>query len=531
LPTEPDQYVLALDLGTGGPKVALVSTSGEVVAHEAERNELFILPGGGAEQSPDDWWNAFAQASRRLLQRGLVPADRVVAISCTTQWSGTVAVDRDGKPLMNAVIWLDSRGAKYMKRLARGIDGAAEDRDEKLATWIRLTGGAPSRSGKDPIGHILLIRNEYPEVYRQTFKFLEPMDYFNLRLTGKFAASYHSITLHWATDNRDLSKVRYVDELLALSELERDKLPDLEPTGAILGPITPAVANELGLREDVQVVMGTGDTASAAVGSGAVRDFESHLYIGTSSWLTCHVPFKRTDTDLGIASLPSGIPGRYAVGVEQETAGACLTTLGEKILFGDDELSTGTAPPDLLERLNRVAEGVPPGSDKLIFTPWIHGERTPLDDPYVRGGFLNQSLNTTRAHLVRAVFEGVAYNTRWMHETVEAFVERRLDGINFVGGGANSDLWSQIHADVLNRTIRQTKDPIHAGVRGAALLASVALGLISVDQITDCVEITNTYEPNPENRAIYDELYREFQTIYENNKQMYARLNARSGTR
>jgi xylulokinase len=262
------------------------------------------------------------------------------------------------------------------------------------------------------------------------------------------------------------------------------------------------------------------------VGSGAVRDFDSHLYIGTSSWLTCHVPFKRTDPLRGIASLPSGIPERYAVGVEQGTAGACLTTLGERILFGDDELSTGPAPPDLLERLNRVAERVPPGSEKVIFTPWIHGERTPIDDPYVRGGFLNQSLSTTRAHLVRAVFEGVAYNTRWMHETVEGFVKRRLDRIKFVGGGGKSDLWSQIHADVLDRTILQTKDPIHAGVRGAALLAAVALGLVSVDQIPDCVEITNTYEPNPENRAIYDELYREFRTIYKNNKQMYRRLNA-----
>ena len=528
MPTEPSKYVLALDLGTGGPKVALVSTRGEVVGHEAEKNELFILPGGGAEQSPDDWWGAFTRAAKRLLQRGLVPADQIVAISCTTQWSGTVALDRDGNPLMNAVIWLDARGARYIERVTRGIVNIAGYGGRKLATWIRLTGGAPSKSGKDPIGHILLIKNEFPEVYRQTFKFLEPMDYLNFRLTGKFAASYHSITLHWVTDNRDLSNVHYDDVLLAMSELEREKLPDLEPTGAILGTITPAVAKELGLREDVQVVMGTGDTGSAAVGSGAVRDFESHLYIGTSSWLTCHVPFKKTDPLRGIASLPSGIPERYAVGVEQETAGACLTTLGEKILFGDDELSTGPAPPDLLERLNRVAERVPPGSDKVIFTPWIHGERTPIDDPYVRGGFLNQSLNTTRAHLVRAVFEGVAYNTRWMHEAVEGFVKRRLDGIKFVGGGGNSNLWSQIHADVLDRTIHQTKDPIQAGVRGAALLAAVALGLVSVDQIPNCVEITNTYEPNPANRAIYDELYQEFRTIYKNNKQMYRRLNARA---
>ena len=523
------EYILAIDLGTGGPKVALISADGEIAGHEFESTTLHLTPDGGAEQDPDDWWRALTTAARRLLARGLVPPERIVALSCTTQWMGTVPVDRDGNHLMNALIWMDTRGARHARRITSGFPSVSGYGAVKLWRWLRITGGVPSRTGKDSLGHILYIQQELPEVYRQTFKFLEPMDYLNLRFTGQAAASYDTITGHWLTDNRDLSRVRYVDKLVALSGVDRGKLPDLKPTGAILGPITREIAGEFGLREDVQVVMGTPDTESAAVGAGAVRDFEPHLYIGTSSWLTCHVPFKRVDIANSLTSLPAAVPGRYLVATEQDIAGGCIAMLRDSLFWPDDELSDGRAPDDILDTFNRMAERIPPGSDKLIFTPWLNGERTPVENHLVRGGFFNHSLTTTRAHLIRAVFEGVAYNTRWMHEHVERFVKRRLDNINFVGGGAKSSLWCQVHADVLDRTIRQVEQPGLANARGAALIASVALGRLSFDDIPERTRFAAAYEPNPDNRTIYDELFSEFLSIYKNNKQMYARLNGTRG--
>ncbi len=163
-------------------------------------------------------------------------------------------------------------------------------------------------------------------------------------------------------------------KLIAMSGIDREKLPDLLPTGGVLGPIMPQIAQEFGLREDVQVVTGMPDTESAAIGSGAVRDFEAHLYIGTSSWLTCHVPYKRTDILQSITSLPSGIPGKYLVATEQDTAGGCLTMLRDNLFFADDELSRDPAPDDVFETFNRMAERIAPGSDGLIFTPWLNGE-------------------------------------------------------------------------------------------------------------------------------------------------------------
>ena len=524
--TSNKKYILAIDLGTSGPKVALVSTGGDVVDHEFQETPILLFPNGGAEQRPDDWWNAIIKASKRVLGKGLVPLDDVVAVCCTSQWSGTVAVDRAGAPLMNAIIWMDSRGAPHVKRISGGrveIEGYGP---LKLLTWLRLTGGIPAHSGKDSIAHILYIKHESPEIYRQTYKFLEPKDYINLRLTGKFAASFDSIALHWVTDNRDLSNVVYNDKLIRWSEIERDKLPDLKRAVDVLGPIEPGVAQELGLNENVQVVMGTPDIHSALIGSGAVRDYEGHLYVGTSSWLTCHVPFKKTDIFHNMTTLPAAIPEKYFITNEQESAGACLNFLRDKILYHQDELPTGAKPPDVYKIFDRIVEKVPPGSDKLIFTPWIYGERTPIEDHLIRGGFHNMSLQTTREHLVRAVFEGVAYNIKWLFEYVEKLAGQRMDPINMVGGGANSDVWCQIYADVLDRTIRQVQDPIQANARGAGFLASVALGYLTFDEIPERIHIANTYTPNPANRAIYDQLFKEFRNLYKHNRKIHARLNS-----
>jgi len=346
-----------------------------------------------------------------------------------------------------------------------------------------------------------------------------------MRLTGRFAASFDSITLHWLTDNRAIERVRYDDDLIALSTIERAKLPDLEPANHILGNLRPEIARAWGLREDVQVVMGSPDVHSAAIGSGAVRDYEPHLYIGTSSWLVCHVPFKKTDLFHNLAALPSAIPGRYLLTDEQECAGVCLKFLRDNLFFHQDELFAGQTPEDVYTLFDQIAARTPAGSGQVIFTPWLYGERAPVDDHFVRGGFFNQSLETTREHLIRAVFEGVAFNSRWLLKYVEQFIGKPVEAIHMVGGGAKSNVWCQIHADVLNRPIRQMQAPIEVNARGAALLASAALGYLRYDEIGRHVPVAATYMPNPSHRRVYDELFREFVALYDNNRKAYARLN------
>jgi xylulokinase len=289
--------------------------------------------------------------------------------------------------------------------------------------------------------------------------------------------------------------------------------------------LRPEIAREWGLRENIQVIIGSPDIHSSAIGSGAVGDYETHLYIGTSAWLTCHVPFKKTDLLHNLAALPSAIPERYLLTDEQECAGICLQFLRDNILFHHDRLAAGEKPSNVYQIFDEIASHAPAGSDKLIFTPWLYGERAPVDDRFVRGGFFNQSLQTTREHMVRAVFEGVAYNSRWLLKYVEQFIKRRVEAINIVGGGAKSNIWCQIHADVLNRPIRQVRDPVEVNVRGAALLASAALGYLRYEEIASRVPIQETYIPDPAHRKIYNELFEEFIAIYKSNRKIYERLN------
>ncbi len=182
---------------------------------------------------------------------------------------------------------------------------------------------------------------------------------------------------------------------------------------------------------------------------------------------------------------------------EHETGGACLTWLRDNVLFPDDALSTSGPPGDFFGILNDVASSVPVGSHGVLFTPWLNGERSPVDDHTIRGGFHNMSLSSTRADMVRAVFEGVALNSAWLLEAVEKYCKRTFPSLAFVGGGANSDLWSQIHADATGRTVRQIEDPVLANVRGAGLLTLLALGYLGIDDIPGTVTVKATYEPDP----------------------------------
>ncbi|MCU1496433.1 MAG: xylulose kinase [Acidimicrobiales bacterium] len=508
------EHVLAIDLGTGGPKAALVDSRGHLTAHEFEPTPLELLGDGGAEQDPDAWWAAITAAVQRVVGAGHVPVDDIVAVSVTSQWSGTVAVDAAGAHLYPAVIWMDSRGAPYIEDVIKGRLNVAGYDARRLQHWISRTGGVPSHSGKDPVAHILWLRNERPDVYRAAHAFLEPCDYLNARLTGRQVASFDSIVAHWLTDNRDLTNVHYDPQLLAWCGLREAQLPELVPSATIVGTVLPAVAEAWGISAATQVVTATGDVHSAVVGSGALGDHQGHLYMGTSSWLSCHLPAKRTDLLHNQAALPSAVPGRYFLANEHEVGAGALLWLRDQAAMVAD-----------VEEANALAATSVPGSHGVIFTPWLNGERTPVDDHTIRGGWNNLSLTTSRADLVRSVFEGVAYNSRWLLDTVERFVKQPMDGLNFIGGGARSDLWCQMHADVCDRVIRRVAEPQHANTRGAAFVAWLALGRQTLDDLNRAVTIEREFTPDPTARAAYAPLYREFLKLYKAHKPIHARLN------
>jgi xylulokinase len=369
------------------------------------------------------------------------------------------------------------------------------------------------------------VRDRFPEVYARTYKFLNVLDFLNLRLTGRFAATYDSILTSWVTDQRDPQAVHYDPGLVRDCGVDSAKLPEIVPCTAVLGPLKADVAAALGLPTDVQVVAGAIDNTAAAIGAGAVEDYAMHLYIGTSSWMTAHVPFKKTDIASSLASVPCAVPGRYLLTALQATAGGNLTFLRDNILYHKDELLQEADVPDIFKVLDQIAMRVPAGSNGVLYTPWIWGERAPVDDRHLRAGLYNISLHNNREDIIRAFLEGIAFNTRWLLQPVEKFLGRKVPSINIVGGGAQSDVWCQIFADVMNVEIRQVSDPIYANARGAAWIAAVGLGEISFSDVPRLVEFKRTYAPQSANRDVYDERFAVFKDVYKQMKNVYKRLN------
>ncbi|MGA7559597.1 MAG: FGGY-family carbohydrate kinase [Terriglobales bacterium] len=523
--TSHKRFVLAVDLGTSGCKCALVGADGAVQKWAFHPVHLYVVDQVGAEQAPEDWWTAFLATAQEVIAALPELGGEIAAICCSCQGECTVPVDRAGQPLHRAMSWIDMRGAGAIRRSAgNSLFSVAGYDPIKLWRWLRLTGGAPALSGKDSAGHIAFIQQQWPAVYEKTHKFLNALDYMNLRLTGRFVATVDSILTTWLTDNRDAGNIHYDPTLVAQSGIALEKLPEIVRCTDVLGPLCAAAANELGLSRETLVVAGSVDNSAAAIGSGAVRDGEAHLYIGTSSWIEAHVPFKKTDVRSQIASVPCAIPGRYLAVAMQSSAGSNLAFLCDKFLFHQDGLSA-ERPADAYSILDKIAASVPAGARGLLYTPWLFGERSPVDDPSLRAGLLNLSLEHSREDVIRAFLEGVALNTRWMAEQFDRFLGKPLAQLIIAGGGANSDVWCQIFADVLGIPIQQLECPIQANAIGAALIGYVGIGALSYNDVPKLTRIRKTYLPDGERKGVYDEGFESFVDAYKRLAPLYRRLN------
>jgi xylulokinase len=518
-------YVLAIDLGSGGHKIALVSDTGHVVASADEQVATLMLPGGGAEQDPDEWWQKTLSGSRKVLAAAKIPVEDIVAVACDSQWSLAVPVDQNGHHLMNAIHWLDTRGGPYNRKIVAGFPNIKGYGLLKLIKWVRLTGMVPTQSGIDSLGHVLFIKNERPDIYDKTFKFLEPMDYLTSRLTGKITATQKTMAPFAVVDNRRWGGKSYQDVLLGLAGLQTDKFPELIPNDGVVGSLKPEVAGELGLVPSTPVIAGIGDSNASLIGSGALADFETIIYIGTSMYMTCHVPFKKTDVIHTMTSLPSPFQERYYLLGEQGVGGRCVEHFLKNMVYASDAFGRLEAPADAFERFDHMASQAPAGSGGLIFLPWLNGSVVPDENPYARGGFINMSLNTDRCHMSRAIMESLAYNNRWTMAPAEKFIGRHIPHVRFSGGGALSNLWAQIHADVLGIPVYQIENPLTTTVKGTALLAFYSLGRFSLEDMANCVTIKQVFQPDEANKRIYDRMFAGYRSFYQRNKAVFRKMN------
>ncbi len=514
------RWYLAVDLGTGGVKVATVHEDGRVLASAFRSIESVQTDDGGTEQDTDEWWSHTSDAICDVLATTSTTDDaaasRCAGVGITGQWGSTVPVDGHGRAVGPCIVWSDHRGGQWSRSIVGSPVKVAGYGAAKALRWLRLSGGLPSPSGADPTGHVHWLQHRRPDVYGAAATFLEPVDFIGLRLTGRAAATPASMTAAWLTDNRPDAALRYHPTLVRLARRDATKLPPLLATGTTLGVVCPDIAAVLGLPADVPVVCGVPDLHTAAIGAGAVADFAGHIAISTTAWVSAPVPFKKTDIVHQMTSVPGLRAGSYLIANNHETGGATLRWLRDSVL-GDADYDAMTAE----------AAAVPAGSGGVIFTPWLKGERSPVADSNLRASFINMSLSTTRAHLIRAVLEGVAYNARWLLEVVDSYAGRPLESLRILGGGAVSDLWCQIHADVIGRPIHQVADPMNVNVRGAAWFAALHLGHIALDDVASRTPPARVFQPSVAAGAAYAPLYAEFTALAKSQRSMFKRLNAR----
>ena len=519
------KYVLAIDLGTGGPKVGLVDQEGQVACSASASVQLFFLPDGGAEHDPAEWWATITGCMKKVIQTSGVSPSSIIAIAVTSMWSVTLPVDENGEPLMNVMSWMDKRGAPYNREVVKGFPNIQGYKLSTLLKYIDKVGFPPTLTGSDALAHMLFIKHARPEIYQRTYKFFEPMDYINLRLTGKFAATQNTVLPMMMLDNRRLDILDYDPWLLKMGGIDREKLPDLLPIDGILGTITPSIASELGLSPNTVVVCGVNDNSSSAVGAGSIADSEPAAVMGTSGYLATHVSFKKTDITSSMGTMPSGINGRYLFWGEMANNGKVLESYLKNLTYAQDGFDTGKIPDDMYERASQVAAPVPPGSDGVIFLPWFNGTFSPGEDRFMRGSFLNLSHNTSRAHLTRAVFEGLAMSWRWLRGPSEKLIGRPFKYWRLTGGGALSDLWSQIMADVVGLPMHRQADPRNSNVIGTALLAFNRLGLVKLEDIPKMIKFDRIFEPDLKNRAIYDHMFTQFMASKDRIRPVFHALN------
>lgn len=499
------------DVGTGGSKAVLADAEGNIHARAFESYEVSYPQPHWAEQDPVDWWRAVASNTRQLLSdSGADPAD-IKGMGFSGQMLTFVPVDSEGKPLRPAITWLDSRADEQAARLVRRLGG------EHL---FSLFAGAVV-SGKDVVAKLAWLRDNEPDLFKQTAAYLDVAGYLVYRATGEFSMDDTGAGgTGMLTRDREWSKL-----LTRVTGLSLEKMPPVRRSTDVVGKLTEEASRYTGLPEGTPIIAGMSDIPAAATGSGALNDGQGHIYLGTSSWLCLSVAKPVNLPKNGIVSVASADPEMYIMIGESETAGLCLDWFADNLVPASEKEAAETSG-GLYAKLNAEAADIEPGSKRLLFLPWMFGERAPVTDTTVRGGFLNLSIQHDRGHMLRAIYEGVAYNLRWMIDEVghRGFP---LPELRAIGGGAKSDLWMQIIADVTGRKVEAVENPQEAGALGCALAVAAGLGIFDrYSDIRKAVRVRRVFEPDPANRKEYDRLYQEFRAIYPALSKAGRRLNA-----
>jgi xylulokinase len=449
-----EPMIISHDLGTSGNKASLHEPTGRLVAAVTVDYPTRFGDGGVAEQDPDEWWTAVATATRLLLDETGTAPSAIDGLGISGQMMGAVFLDARRRPTRPAIIWADHRSTAEADLLteAIGLDAAYRLLGHRVHPTYTLA-------------KIMWVRTHQPDVWARTRHVCTAKDYVTHRLTGELVTDPSDAS---GTNAFDQRTGEWSAELLDAAGLDASLLPPVVPSTSVAGGLTPEASEHTGLPAGTPVVVGGGDGPMAAVGAGVIEPADgAYVCLGSSSWVSASALAPLHDPELRSMTFNHVVPGRYVPTATMQAGGASLTWVMELV---------GAGPRDFAEHL-AAAAGVGAADEGLYFLPYLLGERSPHWNAAAAGTFAGLERHHTAAHLVRAVLEGVAFNLR---TCIEAFTENGvpIDGVDAIGGGASSDVWLQVMADVWQVPVRRRSIVAEANSLGAAVTAAVGLGVV-----------------------------------------------------
>jgi len=503
------RYLIGIDVGTSATKTVLFDEEGTVIASSSKEYPLYQEHNGWADQKPEDWRDAVLETVKSVVAESKVSADDVKGIGISGQMHGLVMLDEKGEVIRPSIIWCDQRTGAEVEDMLKIMPR------EK---WIEITANPPLTGWT--AAKILWVRKNEPENYARCRHILLPKDYIRYVLTGVFAAEVSDAS---GMQLMDIAKRQWSDEVLDKLGIDKSYLGKLYESCEVTGTLLPEVADKLGLSTDTVVVGGAGDNAAAAIGTGVVREGRAFTTIGTSGVVFAHTDKVSIDPEGRVHTCCCAVPGAWHIMGVTQAAGMSLKWFRDNFCQ-DYVLEAEKQGCDSYDLINKDIESVPVGSDKLIYLPYLMGERTPHLDPDCRGVFFGLSGVHSKKHLLRAVMEGVSYSLCDCNDILKEM------GVNITqmmacGGGGKSPIWRQMLADLYNcdvKTIQQEQGP----ALGVAILAGVGAGIYdSVESACDkLISEKSATSPVAENVTKYDQYHKLYQKLYKDLKEDYKTL-------
>jgi xylulokinase len=486
-------YLLGIDISTTASKALLLETGGRVAGSATTEHPLSTPRPGWSEQDPADWWRSVQQSVRSVLEKTGASGSDVIGVGLTGQMHGLVLLDTAGEVLRPSILWNDQRTAAECALITETVGR------ERV---LRITGNPILPGFTAP--KIAWVARHEPDVFRRGAKVLLPKDYIRYRLTGAFATDVSDAS---GMSLLDVGARTWSDEMLRALEIPRDWMPEVTESPEISARISAEGARATGLLEGTPVASGAGDNAAAAVGTGIVRPGQVLVSVGTSGVVFAPQDDYRPEPEGRLHAFCHAVPGQWHL------MGVMLSAAGS-LRWYRDVLGGGAEQGVSFETLVREAGEAPAGSEGLLFLPYLSGERTPHPDPDARGAFVGLSLRHERAHLTRAVLEGVSFGLR---DSVELMKRLGLDvaQVQAVGGGASNPVWRQILADVLGAEITTSTAAVEGAAQGAAMLAGVGIGAYaSVEAAAGTLSGEAERSQPGADAAVYEAYYPRYQALY-----------------